>query len=68
VRSGGVLAALWQSAGVLDGVHLAEDRFDDRLAPLVEVAAALGFELACHALLGGRVLGDRAARRGRLGL
>src|SRR5579875_459958 len=57
----------WARAAVLDGVDLAEYGFDDRLASAVDLAALLGFELARHPLLGGGVLGDRAARRRRRG-
>src|SRR5436309_9051240 len=63
--AGGRLAAQQQPSGVLGGVHLAEDRFDDRLAPTVNGASLLGPRLARHPLLRGRVLGDRPAWRGR---
>src|SRR5437870_6804182 len=48
--AGGRLAAQQQPSGVLDGVHLAEDRLDDRLAPGVGGASLLGPGLAGHPL------------------
>jgi hypothetical protein len=68
LRAGGRFAAYEQLAAVLDGVDLAEDRLDDRLAPGVDGAALLRFQLARHPLLRRRVLRDRPARGGRLRL
>src|SRR2546430_1507756 len=64
----GLLAAEQQLAPVLDGVDLAEDRLDDRLAAAVDGATVLGSQLARHPLLGRRVTRQGSARRRRLRL
>src|SRR4051812_33711591 len=63
--AGGGLAAQPEVAGVLNGLHLAEDRLDDRLAPCVERGAGGLGELAGHQLLGSGVLAERLRRRRR---
>src|SRR5450759_2087689 len=68
LRTRGVLATQQQPLGVLDGLHLSEYRLDYCLAPSVNGVPLLGFQLARHALLGGRVLRGRSLGSGRLWL
>lgn len=57
-----------QLARLLDGLHLAEDGLDNRLATDIGGLALLGLVLARHPLLGRGVGGDRPARGDRLGV
>ena len=59
----GVVQPAKQDVFALQGRDLAEDWFDDGLAPGVVGPACLGAELAGHPLLGGQVLRDPSARR-----